>query len=209
MDQKDAFGITAPLITTASGAKMGKTAAGAVWLNADRVSPYDYWQFWRNAEDADVGKFLALFTEHADGRGAPAGRAPGAEINEAKKILATEATALLHGRDRRREAAETARRAFEQGTAADTLPSHHRRAARLAGRPAGQRRPRAEQGRGAAAGGAERHPAERRRRERRAARRDGGGPAGRGRQALGRAEEACARARRLEHHPIRRNRLIG
>jgi len=123
MDQKDAFGITAPLITTASGAKMGKTAAGAVWLNADRVSPYDYWQFWRNAEDADVGRFLALFTDMPMDEVRRLGALQGAEVNEAKKILATEATALLHGRAAAEEAAETARLAFEQGAAADTLPS--------------------------------------------------------------------------------------
>ena len=123
MDQKDAFGITAPLITTASGAKMGKTAAGAVWLNADRVSPYDYWQFWRNAEDADVGRFLALFTDMPMDEVRRLGALQGAEVNEAKKILATEATALLHGRAAAEQAAETARLAFEQGAAAETLPS--------------------------------------------------------------------------------------
>ncbi|WP_421990082.1 tyrosine--tRNA ligase [Roseococcus sp.] len=123
MDQKDAFGITAPLITTASGAKMGKTAAGAVWLNAERVSPYDYWQFWRNAEDADVGKFLALFTDMPMDEVRRLAALEGSEINEAKKILATEATSLLHGRAAAEEAAETARLAFEQGAAADTLPA--------------------------------------------------------------------------------------
>ncbi|WPB83014.1 tyrosine--tRNA ligase [Sediminicoccus rosea] len=123
MDQQDAFGITAPLITTASGAKMGKTAAGAVWLNADRVSPYDYWQFWRNAEDADVGKFLALFTDMPMDEVRRLGALQGSEINEAKKILATEACALLHGRAAAEAAAETARLAFEQGTAAESLPS--------------------------------------------------------------------------------------
>ena len=123
MDQQDAFGITAPLITTASGAKMGKTAAGAVWLNADRVSPYDYWQFWRNAEDADVGKFLALFTDMPMEEVRRLGALAGSEINEAKKILATEACALLHGRAAAEAAAETARLAFEQGAAAETLPT--------------------------------------------------------------------------------------
>jgi tyrosyl-tRNA synthetase len=123
MDQQDAFGITAPLITTASGAKMGKTAAGAVWLNADRVSPYDYWQFWRNAEDADVGKFLALFTDMPMDEVRRLGALQGSEVNEAKKILATEACALLHGRDAAEAAAETARLAFEQGAAAESLPS--------------------------------------------------------------------------------------
>ena len=123
MDQAEAFGITVPLITTASGAKMGKTAAGAVWLNADRVSPYDYWQFWRNAEDADVGKFLSLFTELPMDEVRRLGALSGAEVNEAKKLLATEATALLHGRAAAEEAAETARQIFVQGTAAGTLPS--------------------------------------------------------------------------------------
>jgi tyrosyl-tRNA synthetase len=115
--------LTTPLLTTASGAKMGKTAAGAVWLNPDRLSPYDYWQFWRNTEDADVGRFLALFTELPMEEVRRLGALAGAEINEAKKILATEATALLHGREAAETAAETARRAFEQGEAAETLPS--------------------------------------------------------------------------------------
>jgi len=122
MDQADAFGITAPLITTASGAKMGKTAAGAVWLNADRVSPYDYWQFWRNAEDADVGKFLALFTDMPMDEVRRLGALAGSEVNEAKKILATEACTLLHGSAAAQAAAETARLAFEQGAAAESLP---------------------------------------------------------------------------------------
>jgi tyrosyl-tRNA synthetase len=123
MDGAEAFGATTPLITTASGAKMGKTAAGAVWLNAERVSPYDYWQFWRNTEDADVGRFLALFTELPMAEVRRLGALQGAEVNEAKKVLATEATALLHGRAAAELAAETARRAFEQGEAAETLPS--------------------------------------------------------------------------------------
>jgi tyrosyl-tRNA synthetase len=115
--------LTTPLLTTASGAKMGKTASGAVWLNPDRLSPYDYWQYWRNTEDADVGRFLALFTELPMEEVRRLGALAGAEINEAKKILATEATAILHGRDAADGAAETARRAFEQGEAAETLPS--------------------------------------------------------------------------------------
>jgi len=119
----EAFGLTTPLLTTASGAKMGKTAAGAVWLNPDRLAPYDYWQFWRNAEDGDVGRFLALFTDLPMGEVRRLGALHGAEINDAKKVLATEATALLHGRDAAETAAETARRAFEQGEAAETLPS--------------------------------------------------------------------------------------
>lgn len=120
----EAFGLTTPLLTTASGTKMGKTASGAVWLNPDRLAPYDYWQFWRNAEDADIGRFLALFTDLPMPEVARLAALAGAEINEAKKVLATEATALLHGRDAAETAAETARRAFEQGEAAETLPTH-------------------------------------------------------------------------------------
>jgi tyrosyl-tRNA synthetase len=120
----DAHVITTPLLTTASGAKMGKTMAGAVWLNADRLSPYDYWQYWRNAEDADVGRFLALFTDLPMDECRRLGALGGAEVNEAKKVLATEATALLHGRDSATQAAETARRTFEEGAAAETLPTH-------------------------------------------------------------------------------------
>jgi len=123
MDQKDAFGITAPLITTASGAKMGKTASGAVWLNAERVSPYEYWQFWRNVEDTDVGKFLALFTDLAMAEVRRLAALAGSDINEAKKILATEATALLHGRPAAEAAAATAHQTFVQGAAAESLPS--------------------------------------------------------------------------------------
>ncbi|WP_270936925.1 tyrosine--tRNA ligase [Falsiroseomonas oryzae] len=124
VDGKEAFGLTTPLITTASGAKMGKTAQGAVWLNADRVSPYDYWQFWRNTEDADVGRFLGLFTDLPMAEVARLAALRGAEVNEAKKVLATEATALLHGRDAAEQSAETARRTFEEGAAAATLPTH-------------------------------------------------------------------------------------
>ncbi|MDN3568807.1 tyrosine--tRNA ligase [Paeniroseomonas aquatica] len=123
MDGAEAFGITTPLLTTASGIKMGKTAAGAVWLNAERVSPYDYWQFWRNTEDADVGRFLALFTDLPMDEVRRLGALAGAEVNEAKKVLATEACALLHGRAAAERAAETARLAFEQGEAAASLPS--------------------------------------------------------------------------------------
>ena len=122
-DGKPVFGLTTKLIATASGAKMGKTAAGAVWLTEDRLSPYDYWQFWRNTEDADVGRFLRLFTDLPLDEIARLEALEGAGINEAKKILATEATALLHGRLKAGAAAETARRAFEDGEAADTLPS--------------------------------------------------------------------------------------
>ena len=123
MDGAQVFGLTTPLITAASGAKMGKTAQGAVWLTSDRLSPYDYWQFWRNTEDADVGRFLKLFTDLPLPEIARLEAHGGAEINEAKKILATEATALAHGREAAEQAAETARRAFEENEAADTLPS--------------------------------------------------------------------------------------
>ncbi|MBY0337555.1 MAG: tyrosine--tRNA ligase [Acetobacteraceae bacterium] len=119
----EAFGLTTPLLTTASGQKMGKTAGGAVWLSAERLAPYDYWQFWRNAEDADVGRFLALFTELPMAEVRRLAALAGAEVNEAKKVLATEATAMLHGRAAAEEAAETARRAFEEGQAAETLPA--------------------------------------------------------------------------------------
>ncbi len=119
----EAFGLTTPLLTTASGAKMGKTAAGAVWLNAERLSPYDYWQFWRNTEDADVQRFLALFTELPMDEVRRLGALDGVGINEAKKVLATEACALLHGREAAEQAAETARKAFEEGAAAEDLPS--------------------------------------------------------------------------------------
>ncbi len=115
-------GLTTPLITTASGTKMGKSAQGAVWLTADRLSPYDYWQFWRNTEDEDVGRFLRLFTDLPLPEIARLETLGMAEINEAKKLLATEATRLAHGTAAAAAAAETARRAFEQGEAADTLP---------------------------------------------------------------------------------------
>ena len=117
------FGLTTPLLTTSSGAKMGKTAAGAVWLNPDMLSPYDYWQFWRNAEDADVPRFLKLFTELSLDEIDRLAALQGAELNEAKKVLATEATALVHGRDAADRAAETARTTFEQGQIASSLPS--------------------------------------------------------------------------------------
>ena len=117
------YALTTPLVTTASGAKMGKTAAGAVWLDADKLSPYEYWQFWRNTEDADVGHFLKLFTELPLGEIARLAALQGAELNEAKKVLATEATALLHGRDAADAAGEAARRTFEEGGLGETLPS--------------------------------------------------------------------------------------
>jgi tyrosyl-tRNA synthetase len=116
------FGITSPLITTASGAKMGKTAAGAFWLNADLLSPYDYWQFWRNTEDADVVKFLKLFTELSMDEIAKLAALEGAEINEAKKVLATEATALLHGSDAAERAAQTAADTFAGSGVSTDLP---------------------------------------------------------------------------------------
>jgi tyrosyl-tRNA synthetase len=122
-DGVELFGLTTPLLTTASGAKMGKTAAGAVWLNPDMLSPYDYWQYWRNAEDADVPRFLKLFTELPLPEIDRLAALEGAELNEAKKILATEATALVHGRDAADRAAETARTTFEQGQIASSLPS--------------------------------------------------------------------------------------
>ena len=123
VDGLDLFGLTTPLMTTSSGAKMGKTAQGAVWLNADRLSAWDYWQFWRNTEDADVGRFLRLFTELPLDEIARLEALEGAGINEAKKVLANEATRLAHGEQAALEAAETAKRTFEQGMAADSLPT--------------------------------------------------------------------------------------
>src|SRR3954469_15728802 len=115
--------LTTPLITTSSGEKMGKTASGAVWLNADMKSPYEYWQFWRNTDDADVARFLKLFTTLPLEEIERLAALKGAEVNEAKKVLATEATALLHGRDAAAVAAETARQTFEEGAIAENLPS--------------------------------------------------------------------------------------
>jgi tyrosyl-tRNA synthetase len=123
MSNVQLFALTSPLITTSSGAKMGKTAAGAVWLNADLVSPYDYWQYWRNTEDGDVARFLKLFTVLPLGEIAKLAALQGAELNEAKKVLATEATALVHGRTAADEAAGTSRKTFEEGTLAENLPS--------------------------------------------------------------------------------------
>jgi len=117
------FALTTPLITTSSGAKMGKTAAGAVWLNAERVSPYDFWQYWRNVEDEDVGRFMRLFTELPLTEIARLEKLAGQEINEAKKILATEITRLCHGAAAAAEAEETARRTFEEGGKAESLPT--------------------------------------------------------------------------------------
>jgi tyrosyl-tRNA synthetase len=117
------FGVTTPLITTASGAKMGKTASGAVWLNAERVSPYDYWQFWRNTEDADVGRFLRLFTELPLAEISRLENLAGADINAAKALLATEATRLCHGSEAAEQAARTAQSAFA-GSAAEGLRTY-------------------------------------------------------------------------------------
>jgi tyrosyl-tRNA synthetase len=117
------YALTCPLLTTASGAKMGKTAAGAVWLNEDQLSAYEYWQYWRNTEDADVARFLKLFTTLPLDEVARLAALEGAEINEAKKVLATEATALVHGRAKALAAADTARATFEQGTLATDLPT--------------------------------------------------------------------------------------
>jgi tyrosyl-tRNA synthetase len=116
------FALTSPLITTASGAKMGKTAQGAVWLDASMVKPYEYWQFWRNTEDDDVARFLKLFTVLPLDEIGRLAKLRGEELNDAKKVLATEATALVHGRDAAEQAAETARKTFEEGELAETLP---------------------------------------------------------------------------------------
>ena len=123
IDQRAMFGLTTPLLTTSSGAKMGKTAAGAIWLNADMLSPYDYWQYWRNTEDADVGKFLRLFTDLPLDEITELERAKAREINEVKKRLATEITKMCHGADAANDAAESARRTFEEGGLGDALPS--------------------------------------------------------------------------------------
>ncbi|NBR03486.1 MAG: tyrosine--tRNA ligase [Alphaproteobacteria bacterium] len=122
VDAQEIYGLTSPLITTASGAKMGKTADGAIWLNEDRLSTFDFWQFWRNTEDADVARFLALFTELPMDEVARLGALEGAEINEAKIILANEATTLCHGADAARAAMETARQTFAGGGVSEGLP---------------------------------------------------------------------------------------
>jgi tyrosyl-tRNA synthetase len=123
MEGKQLFALTTPLLTTSSGAKMGKTASGAVWLNGDLFSPYEFWQYFRNTEDADVGRFLKVFTRLPLAEIARLAALGGSEINEAKKVLATEATALLHGREAAEAAAETARKTFEEGGTAQSLPS--------------------------------------------------------------------------------------
>ena len=117
------YALTTPLLTTSSGAKMGKTASGAVWLSPDMLNPYDFWQYWRNTEDADVGRFLKLYTTLPMAEIALLERLGGSDINEAKKVLATEITALLHGRAAAEQASETARQTFEEGITADTLPT--------------------------------------------------------------------------------------
>jgi tyrosyl-tRNA synthetase len=131
VDQKPAFGLTTPLLATTSGAKMGKTAAGAVWLNADLLSPYDYWQFWRNTEDTDVGRFLRLFTDLPIERIAELEALQGAGINEAKKVLANETTRLLHGPEEADRAAAAAEATFERGGLSADLPTHEVAAAEL------------------------------------------------------------------------------
>ncbi len=123
VDSRPAFGLTTPLLSTASGQKMGKTVGGAVWLNADLRSPYDYWQFWRNTEDADVGRFMKLFTDLPLDEIARYEAMTGADINEAKKVLANVATTLLHGAEAAQAAAEAARVAFEVGAVSDDMPT--------------------------------------------------------------------------------------
>ena len=123
MDGNEVYGVTTPLLTTASGEKMGKTVSGAVWLHEDQLPHFDYWQFWRNTDDRDVGRFLRLFTDLPLDEIARLEALEGAEINEAKKVLANEATAMCRGRAAAEEAAETARRTFEEGAAGDTLPT--------------------------------------------------------------------------------------
>ncbi len=117
------YALTSPLLTTSSGAKMGKSLNGAVWLNPDMLSAYDFWQYWRNTEDADVSRFLKLYTTLPMGEIARLSALGGSEINEVKKILATEVTAMLHGRENAEQAAETARKTFEEGALSDNLPT--------------------------------------------------------------------------------------
>ena len=166
------FALTTPLITTSSGAKMGKTAAGAVWLDADMLSAYDFWQFWRNTEDGDVARFLKLFTVLPLDEIGRLAALKGQEINDAKKVLATEVTALIHGRAAAEEAAETARRTFEEGALAETLADHRdsaRRIDRRTGRAGRlrQSRPGHVERRSAPSDQGRRHQGQRRRRDRR------------------------------------------
>lgn len=123
IENKESFGLTSPLLTTASGAKMGKTADGAIWLNADRLSPFDFWQYWRNTEDADVGRFLKLFTELPSTQIDALENLAGSDINEAKKILAFEVTKLCHGEEEAEKAQKMAEKIFEQGQIDDNLPT--------------------------------------------------------------------------------------
>ncbi|RWM89215.1 MAG: tyrosine--tRNA ligase [Mesorhizobium sp.] len=123
MDTPQLYALTTPLLTTSSGAKMGKSAKGAVWLNGDLYSPYDFWQYWRNTEDADVTRFLKIFTRLPLSEIARLAALGGSEINEAKKVLATETTAIVHGREAAEQAEETARKTFEEGALAETLPT--------------------------------------------------------------------------------------
>ncbi|MEN9894246.1 MAG: tyrosyl-tRNA synthetase [Pseudomonadota bacterium] len=123
MGTRQLYALTSPLLTTSSGAKMGKSANGAVWLNTDMLSAYDFWQYWRNTEDADVGRFLKLYTTLPMDEIARLSGLAGSEINEVKKLLATEVTAILHGREAADQAAETARKTFEEGGVAENLPS--------------------------------------------------------------------------------------
>ncbi|MBM2713700.1 tyrosine--tRNA ligase [Mesorhizobium caraganae] len=123
MENAQLYALTTPLLTTSSGAKMGKSASGAVWLDAEMLSPYEFWQYWRNTEDADVGRFLKLYTTLALDEVARMAALGGSEINEAKKVLATEITAMLHGREAAEKASETARKTFEEGVTAETLPT--------------------------------------------------------------------------------------
>lgn len=123
VDSTQVYGLTTPLITTAEGGKMGKTEKGAIWLNADQLGPYDYWQFWRNTQDADVGRFLRLFTDLPLDEIARLEALEGAEINDAKKALADAATAMLHGEESAEGAADTARKTFEEGASGEALPT--------------------------------------------------------------------------------------
>ncbi|HSI42458.1 MAG TPA: tyrosine--tRNA ligase [Xanthobacteraceae bacterium] len=132
IDANQLFALTCPLLTTSSGAKMGKSAGGAVWLNADMLPPYGLWQYWRNAEDADIGRFLRIFTDMPLAEIARLEALQGAELNEAKKVLATEVTAIVHGRAAAEAAAETARRTFEDGALSESLPTVEVSAAELA-----------------------------------------------------------------------------
>ena len=123
MDGLEVYGLTTPLLTTADGGKMGKTAKGAVWLNGDQLPAYDYWQFWRNTQDADVGRFLRLFTDIELAEIERLEQLQGSEINDAKKILADAATTMAHGANAALAAAETARKTFEEGSGGEALPS--------------------------------------------------------------------------------------